>query len=383
MKPRLFSVSMIRKSLSAMGPAAFSTKLLFTSSNHLSCMNRSLNSPVLLLVIAVSLCVAAQGFAGRIGRVASDGTDRPTSIQSQIDAASDGDIILLEKGRFDGPIDFRGKRITIRGVGPETVLVGPSDGSAVRFTSGEGRGSVLESLTVTGGSAVNGGGIHVTNAAPTLQRLVIFNNRASGLGAGLYVGGGKALPLVRNNIFAYNDDTTPELTEDAHQIFVDTGASAVILNNTIVRGNGNGILVQPSPRQSEIRNNLIAWNGSRLRSGAVIGRGICDFSGSAVIRHNLFFANSKAAVITGTFVDFDLARDAEIAVAEPRFRENLDADPKLRQEPPVRTPARFVARDFTLRATSPARNAGAEERRHRDRNGSRNDIGHAGGTLGW
>lgn len=356
-------------------------------------MNRSLNSPVLLFVITISLCVATQGFGGRIGVVASDGkkagsvasagTDRTISIQSQIDAASDGDIILLEKGRFDGPIDFRGKRITIRGVGPETVLVGPSDGSAVRFTSGEGRGSVLESLTVTGGNAVNGGGIHVTNAAPTLQRLVIFNNRASGLGAGLYVGGGKALPLVRNNIFAYNDDTTPELTEDAHQIFVDTGASAVILNNTIVRGNGNGILVQPSPRQSEIRNNLIAWNGSRLRSGAVIGRGICDFSGSAVIRHNLFFANSKAAVITGTFVDFDLARDAEIAVAEPRFRENLDADPKLRQEPPVRTPSRFVAPDFNLRSASPARNAGAEERRHRDRNGSRNDIGHAGGTLGW
>jgi hypothetical protein len=354
----------------------------------ISCFKASIT----LFFISLSAWATTQDLVGRTVRFSPNDTSAGSaipskvvvvgSIQARIDAASDGDTILLERGRYVGPINFRGKRITLRGVGPETVLVGPASGSVVCFDSGEGRGSVLESLTITEGDAADGGGIRVFNAAPTLQRLVIFNNRASGLGAGIYVGGGKAFPLVRNNIFAYNDDATPALT-DAHQIFVDSDAAAVIVNNTIVRGNGNGILVQPSSKQSQVRNNLIAWNGSRLRSGAVIGRGICDFSGSALIRNNLFFANSRAAILTGTFVDFDLVTEAEIAVNESRFRDNLDANPRLRREPPTRTPSRASDSDLIPRAASPARNAGAEENRHRDRNGSRNDIGHTGGAFGW
>ena len=144
------------------------------------------------VIVTLLLGAAVPGLAGRFVELASDdtisglpgraGSTGEPSIQAQIDAASDGDVILLGRGRFVGPIDFRGKRITIRGVGPGTVIVGPSNGSAVRFESGEGRGSVIDSLTITGGKATDGGGIRVINSAPTLQRLVVYRNRASGLG---------------------------------------------------------------------------------------------------------------------------------------------------------------------------------------------------------
>ncbi len=305
-----------------------------------------------------------------------------TSVQAAIDAAADGDRILIGIGRFAGNVDFRAKRIVVRGRGPATVLAGTGAGTVVRIAGGQGRESALDSVQVTGGRAGDGGGILISNASPRVQRTLVFANLASGSGAGIYVTGRSAQPFLSNNVLAYNDDATPGAT-DAHQIFVETGSSAVILNNTIVRGNGNGILTQTSGRPSVVRNNIIVWNGSILRNGRRIGRGICDFSGSARIHHNLFYRNTRAAVLTGAFDDFRLVANGEASVGESRFTRNADGDPRFRDFLPDRTPGSFDAAGLQLRGTSPAVDAGSPQRRFRDRDGSRNDLGHTGGPLGW
>lgn len=305
------------------------------------------------------------------------------SIQGAVDAAAAGERIVLAAGIYDGDVDFGGKELTIVGAGPETVIRGDGESSVVTFASGEGRRSVLDSVTVTGGFADDGGGILVVNSSPLIQRVVIFDNRARESGAGIYVRGREARPLIRNNVLGYNWDPRPQATSDAHQIFVDSGASALILNNTIVRGNGNGVFIQSSKRSSSVLNNLFVQNGSRLPSGAPTGRGICDFSGSARIQNNVFFRNAKAAVLTGGGEDFRLVVDAEAAVDESRFRGNLDGDPRFRRRAGIGVPRTLDVAGLVPRKNGAGRNAGLSPRRLRDRDGSVNDVGHTGGPLGW
>jgi hypothetical protein len=305
------------------------------------------------------------------------------SIQEAIDLAVSGERITLAEGRYEGNLDFSGKAVTVRGVGPESVIVGDGSGSVVRFASGEGNRSVLDSVQVTGGFADAGGGILIVNSSPTVRRTVIFDNQANETGAGIYVRGDRARPLIENNLIAYNFDPRPEALSDAHQVFVDNGASAVVVNNTIVRGNGNGLLLERGRRPTVVRNNLFIQNGSRLPSGAPTGRGICDFGGSARIQDKLFDRNLRAAVLTGDLVDFRLVSVAEVAVGEGRFRSNQDGDSRLRRRAGRRVPGELDATAFVPRRTSPAVDAGAEGRRFLDRDGSRNDLGHTGGPSGW
>ena len=68
-------------------------------------------------------------------------------IQGQIDAAIDGDTVLVAPGTYQGPIDFRGKAITLVSEhGPlVTIIDGGGPGSpVVSFINGEGPDSILQ-----------------------------------------------------------------------------------------------------------------------------------------------------------------------------------------------------------------------------------------------
>jgi len=74
--------------------------------------------------------------------------DYPT-IQAAISRAQDGDQVALEPGTYRESFHFAGKVIRPRSVA-ETVILGAGGfGAAVEFCSGEGRGSVLDELTVS------------------------------------------------------------------------------------------------------------------------------------------------------------------------------------------------------------------------------------------
>ncbi len=305
------------------------------------------------------------------------------SIQEAVNAAEAGERIVLAEGTYEGDVDFRGKRLTIIGAGSDTIIRGSGGGPVITFANGEGRGSVVDSVTVTGGGADDGGGILIVKSSPRVQRVVIFDNQAKNSGAGIYVRGRGSRPLIRNNVLAYNFDPRPQATSDAHQIFVDSGARAMIVNNTIVRGNGNGIFLQSSGERSSVLNNLLVRNGSRLASGAPTGRGLCDLSGSARILNNVFYRNDKAAVLTGSFVDYARVGDAEGSVGESRFRDNVDGDPRFRRQMRSRVPRVLDVSGLVPRRNGAGRDAGLSPRRLRDRDGSANDVGHTGGPLGW
>ncbi len=132
-----------------------------------------------------------------------------TDLQSAIDAAADGDTVLVNPGEYviTEPISFKGKGITVRGeAGPEATTIrmaevptDPSRASVVIFENGETAASVLEGFALTGGRGIYqaagmgsgdwaGGGIMCMYGSPTIVACIIVGNSA-GRGGGLCGGG--------------------------------------------------------------------------------------------------------------------------------------------------------------------------------------------------
>jgi hypothetical protein len=325
-----------------------------------------------LAVASVLLTTSVAGTAGTIPVHAGE------SIQAAIVAATSGDVITVAPGIYAEDIDFLGKAVTVVGAGLDSVVQGTGRGPVVTFSSGEGTDSVLDSLTITGGLADLGGGLHIAHSSPRIVRNVIYRNAARLRGSGIYVTDSHA--EIRNNVVLYNHASAPG---DPHSIEI-VGAAPAIVNNTIVRGDSNGILLRgDSP--ALVMNNVIAENGSSGR-----GRGICDFSsgGSAVIAYNLFWRNRVAALLTDQ-TDFRRVAGAEQRIGAPRLLGNVDGNPELVGRQPLldgplhrRTPVTKLVRDLIPSADARRRralDAGNPDPSFADLDGTRNDLGFTGG----
>ncbi|MHC4528439.1 MAG: hypothetical protein ACYS29_11215, partial [Planctomycetota bacterium] len=69
------------------------------------------------------------------------------TIQSAIDAAEDGDTVLVASGVYTEVLDFWGKAITVRGSGGAAILRAP-DQYAVWFFMQEGADSVFKNFVI-------------------------------------------------------------------------------------------------------------------------------------------------------------------------------------------------------------------------------------------
>lgn len=103
--------------------------------------------------------------------------DQP-NLQVAVSSAPEGGIVCVSPGTHDGPLDTRGKAITVLGYGGAdvTFVRGVGGARVVTITRGEGADTVIQGLTITGGIAEDGAGVYIVDSSPTLTDVVIEGN---------------------------------------------------------------------------------------------------------------------------------------------------------------------------------------------------------------
>jgi hypothetical protein len=122
--------------------------------------------------------------------------DQPT-IQAGIDAAVNGDDVVVAPGTYAENINLNGKAITLRSTDPADLLVvyatiinGGGVDTTIRCISGETSATVIDGLLITNplpNSLSQGGGMRIISSSPTVRRCVFFQSTAgAGHGGGVY-----------------------------------------------------------------------------------------------------------------------------------------------------------------------------------------------------
>ncbi|MFN0057732.1 MAG: right-handed parallel beta-helix repeat-containing protein [Planctomycetota bacterium] len=214
-----------------------------------------------------TLCSSAALAATVIQVPADQGT-----IQSAIEVALDGDIVLVAPGTYLENIDFLGKAIAVQSVGGplattidgSAFTLGPAFRSVVLFNGGEGNDSVLEGFTITGGQGTapgafpNGGGIYCAFSAPTLRNNIITGNSASSAGGGIYVIAGFGTQII-NCVIAANSAAA------GGGIYLQDASNTRIVHSTIVANSASfiaGALDNLGSPGTQLVNSILWANGA-------------------------------------------------------------------------------------------------------------------------
>ena len=233
--------------------------------------------------------------------------DQPT-IQAGINAASNGDIVLVADGTYTGTgnrdIDFLGKAITVRSENGADFCIIDCQGSdsdphrAFYFHNGEGENSIVEGYTMQNGyvssnaaTREKGGAILCDAASPTIINNIITENFSDWGGGGIACDGVSS-PLIIGNTLTRNQGKT-----GGGAIRCDF--SSPVISGNIIRenisgedysmyseGHGGGIYIDFWSHPT-ITNNIIEGNSTREVPSHSIPRGGGIYCmGSAFIASN-------------------------------------------------------------------------------------------------
>jgi uncharacterized repeat protein (TIGR01451 family) len=290
-------------------------------------------------------------------RLNDDLTDY-SSVQAAIDVAQPGDVVKVA-GFCTDLNDFGGssqviylyKTLTIQGgytatnwmvsdpIGNPTTLDARGQGRAV-FMTGD-ISPTLEGLRITGGTANEGGGLFILQAAATVRNNEIVSNHATGSGGGVYLDHSPAT-LSGNSITANTAEfggglalwNSPALLSDNH---IDgnvagpaggglhlSASNATLANNSIISNtadlSGAGLYLDYS--DATLTGNAISGNdtGNALflwHSNAALDANILRSNQNTAV-----FMHASAATLTNNLIADNLGGGIDIDGSSPRLLHN-------------------------------------------------------------
>ena len=215
---------------------------------------------------------------------------QPT-IQAAINAAANGDTVLVAPGTYYENINFMGKAITVTSSGGPavTTIDGGAAGPVVTFDTNEGTSSELSGFTIRNGSASFGAGIALSGTSPTILGNVFDSNAQGAGGFGAGVGGNVSSPKIENNPFKNN--TCDQQFLSAVVSFVNT-SSPVIANNIFVNNPCRAIdMTLPEGSDPVVINNVMVGNYTGIRVDTRV-------SAATQIYENNIIANNTIGLMT-------------------------------------------------------------------------------------
>ncbi|MEE9553005.1 MAG: right-handed parallel beta-helix repeat-containing protein, partial [candidate division Zixibacteria bacterium] len=278
---------------------------------------------VIIIAIVAAICFAAQAYA----TIINIPDDYPT-IQTGINASSDGDTVLVQPGTYVENINFNGHNIVLGSLFlmtgdttyiADTIIDGDSAGTVVTF--GNDTIAVLTGFTIQNGSGDFGGGIFCSGS--TITENIIKENYAY-RGGGIHCEEGPPV-IISNNVITENSSLN-DGGGISFSLFFD--GPATVKNNTIIGnssgGRGGGISQNGdsvitvldnliignsaddgggicSVGNHSIINNTIRGNSASHHVDAGIGGGIFCGGGSPIIRYNTITENSSDYAGGGIF----------------------------------------------------------------------------------
>jgi len=193
------------------------------------------------------------------------------TIQDAIDGAVSGDRIGLNPCTYLERIDFEGKALEIYGIdGPAlTIIDGSMNGTVVNIENGEGLGTRIAGVTITGGDDDDdGSAIEVHEAHLELDDVILTGNGESN--AVLYL---NIAWVDLNNVQIFGND----VMDEGSAIWSDSG-SLTIDNSDINCDNGaNGIW----------HHNMLLLSDSIVQCAS--GYGMHDYHGEDSIRRSTVY----------------------------------------------------------------------------------------------
>ncbi len=232
-----------------------------------------------LTLIAVTVCK---------GAVIHVPCDQPT-IQAGIDAAFDGDTVLVSDGTYSGDgnrdITYLGKAIAVMSEnGPDACVIDCQGTESdyhrgFSFYSDEAADSILSGFTITNGFEDPGGAIFCDESSPLIQNCIIIGNRTCWRGGGicLWTSNSVITDCIISGNTGYLDD--PGASDDIYGGGVFTSGGSPTFVNCSIIGNtaeqwlygtplaiGGGIMTHAAT----LISCLIAGNYANARCGGGI-----------------------------------------------------------------------------------------------------------------
>jgi hypothetical protein len=274
--------------------------------------------------------------------VDDDGKADFDNIQAAVDAASDGDEIIVMPGTYtstqDGHVvNMLGKAVTLRSSDPTdpdvvaaTIIDGEDARRGLACFNDETSGTIIDGFTISNGFSANfdynnngsigtnevnsGGGIYLFESIPIIQNCIFENNNSPADyfgqgGGGIYINGGDGASIA-GCIFKFNEGGYGGGIHLQSTNFVNISSCHFFGNTATITSGSDGGALRSDHSTSVIHNSIFTENNANGEGGALIyNNSTGTISGSYLSNNNaggsgggiyIVSSNSKITVLDST-----------------------------------------------------------------------------------